>query len=149
MIQLIRTDSSHPDFIDLVKQLDADLAVRDGEDHDFYHQYNGIADIKYAIVAHENEVPISCGAIKAFDAESVEVKRMYTVENGRGQGIASKVLAELEQWAKELGYQRCILETGARNPEAIGLYQKYGYQQIPNYGQYAGVENSRCFEKRL
>lgn len=149
MIQLTRTDSSHPDFIGLVKLLDADLAVRDGDDHAFYHQYNGIADIKYAIVAYENDAPLSCGAIKAFDAESVEVKRMYTVENGRGKGIASKVLAELEQWAKELGYQRCILETGIRNPEAIGLYQKYGYQQIPNYGQYAGVENSRCFEKQL
>ncbi|SIT88092.1 GNAT family N-acetyltransferase [Pontibacter indicus] len=79
----------------------------------------------------------------------MEVKRMYVLPEGRNQGIASKVLAELEAWAQELAYARCILETGLKQPEAIGLYQKSGYQQIPNYAQYAGVENSVCFEKVL
>jgi len=74
---------------------------------------------------------------------------MYTLPGSRGKGIASQVLAELERWAAELSYEKCLLETGKRQPEAIALYKKRGYRLIPNYGQYAGVENSVCFEKIL
>ena len=58
-----------------------------------------------------------------------------------------EILAELETWAAELSFAKCILETGKRQPEAIGLYKKNGYKLIPNYGQYAEIENSVCFEK--
>jgi GNAT superfamily N-acetyltransferase len=74
---------------------------------------------------------------------------MYTVPAFRGQGIAAAVLNALEQWAAELSYESCVLETGKRQPEAIALYKKSGYIIIPNYGQYAGVENSVCFRKTL
>jgi len=74
---------------------------------------------------------------------------MYTLPDSRGKGVASLILAELERWAAELSYGKCVLETGKRQPEAIGLYKKRGYQLIPNYGQYTGVENSVCFEKVL
>lgn len=146
---ILRTDSGHPDFLELVRQLDIDLAVRDGDDHAFYHQFNHVDKIKYVVVAFENEVAVGCGAIKAYDAESMEVKRMYTPPEHRGKGIAVTVLSELEKWAAELGYKRCILETGKMQPEAIALYTKCGYQVIVNYGQYADVENSVCFEKKL
>ena len=79
----------------------------------------------------------------------MEIKRMYTSPGSRGTGIATKILTELEVWATELSYERCVLETGKRQPEAIRLYTKSGYQQIPNYGQYVGIENSICFEKEL
>lgn len=92
---------------------------------------------------------MACGAIKEFDSETMEVKRMYTSEESRGQGLASEVLAELESWAKELGYKCCVLETGLRQAAAISLYKKNNYHLIPNYGQYIGVENSRCFRKSL
>ena len=149
MITTIRTDASHADFIALVKALDADLANRDGRDHSFYNTFNKIDAIKYAVVAYENDTPVSCGAIKEYTPGTMEVKRMYTVPEHRGKGIAAVVLKELELWAKELGYKTCILETGKRQPEAIWLYQKNGYTTIPNYGQYAGVDNSVCFEKHL
>jgi len=55
----------------------------------------------------------------------------------------------LEHWAVELGYKKCVLETGKRQPDAIALYTKQGYESIPNYGQYMGMENSVCFEKEL
>ena len=149
MINLIRTDSDNPDFIGLVQDLDADLAERDGTEHSFYDQFNKIARIKYVVVAYEDGKPVSCGAIKEYDPGTVEIKRMYTLPESRGKGIASQVLAALELWAAELSYNKCILETGKRQPEAIGLYQKNGYQLIPNFGQYAGIENSVCFEKKL
>ena len=149
MINLTKTDSDNKDFISLVKLLDAELAERDGEDHPFYAQFNKIDKIKYVVVAYENDKPLSCGAIKEYSTETMEVKRMYTLPESRGKGIATKVLIELEKWAKELSFEKCILETGKKQPEAIALYKKNGYKLIPNYGQYAGVDNSVCFEKEM
>ena len=147
MIKIIRTNSDDQDFIDLVKNLDVDLAERDGNDHSFYAQFNNIDKIKYVVVAYENSKPMGCGAIKEYAPNTMEIKRMYTSPESRGKGIATKVLTELEIWATELSYEKCILETGKKQHEAIGLYKKNGYKLIPNYGQYAEIENSLCFEK--
>ena len=149
MTTIIRTDSANPDFIELVKLLDADLAKRDGKDHSFYAQFNKIDTIKNAIVLYDNDKPVGCGAMKEYLPDAMEIKRMYTLPESRGHGIAGKVLTELENWAKELSYIKCVLETGKKQPEAIGLYTRHGYIIIPNYGQYAGIENSVCFEKVL
>ncbi len=149
MIQLVRTDSKNLNFVNLVSKLDADLGERDGEDHAFYHQFNSIDAIKYAVVAYSNEIAVGCGAIKEQDANCMEVKRMYVTPEARGKGIATKVLQELEKWAAELNFTSCVLETGKRQPEAIALYKKNGYRTIPNYGHYVGVENSMCFKKTV
>ena len=149
MIKLIRTDSDNKDFIHLVKYLDAELAVLDGDEHAFYAQLNKTDKIKHVIVAYENDKPISCGAIREYSLTIMEVKRMYTIPERRGKGIATKVLNELENWASELAYQKCILETGKRQPDAIWLYKKNGYKTIPNYGKYVEMENSVCFEKGI
>ena len=149
VIKIIRTNSDNQDFIELVKHLDADLAERDGAEHSFYAQFNKIDKIKYVVVAYENSKPMSCGAIKEYAPNTMEIKRMYTLPESRGKGIATKVLSELEIWATELSYEKCILETGKKQPEAIGLYKKNGYKLIPNYGQYAEIENSLCFEKHI
>ena len=125
------------------------LHIRDGKDHLFYSQFNSINKIKYVVLAYENEKPLGCGALKEYDKGTMEVKRMYTSPSVRKKGIATRILSELENWACELSYKKCILETGKRQTEAIGLYKKNGYTLIPNYGQYVGVENSVCFEKEI
>ena len=147
MVILIRTDSSNNDFRGLVQLLDADLRIRDGEDHAFYAQFNKIDAIKNALVAYMENKPVACGAFKPFGDKAVEIKRMYVQPDYRGQGIAKKIVGELENWAAELGLQSSVLETGQNQPEAIGLYQKLGYKKIPNYGQYANVTNSVCMQK--
>lgn len=147
MINVIRTDSSNKDFQELVKLLDAELKIRDGEDHAFYSQYNKIDKLNYVVVAYVGDKPVGCGAFKPYEENTCEIKRMYVLNEERKKGIALKVLNELEVWSKELGFDSCILETGIMQPEAIGLYQKAGYKLIPNYGQYAGVENSVCMRK--
>lgn len=149
MIKLIRTNSSDKDFRTLVDALDKDLAIRDGEEHSFFAQFNKIDLIKHVVVAYSGNEPVGCGAIKEYAAGTMEVKRMYVSPEKRGQGIASLVLRELELWAKEVNYASCILETGYKQPEAISLYKRNLYNIIPNYGQYAGVESSVCFEKVL
>lgn len=148
-IDLKRTDSSDRDFIDLVTLLDLDLAKSDGEDHEFYHQYNQIDNLKYVVVAYHMDKPIGCGAIKGFDPITMEVKRMYTLPENRGMGVASALLNALEQWTKELTCEKCVLETGLKQIAALALYPKMGYVRIPNYGQYKGIENSVCFLKSL
>lgn len=149
MPELFRTDSDNNDFKLLVKLLDEDLAIRDGADHAFYAQYNYIDKIKNAVVVFIDKKAVACGAFKKYSDSKVEIKRMYVVENFRGQGIAQKVLAELEKWAGELNFSECILETGKKQPEAISLYQKAGYTIIKNYGQYENIENSICMTKKI
>jgi GNAT superfamily N-acetyltransferase len=149
MIKIVRTNSDDRDFIKLVKELDDFLAELDGEEHAFYNQLNKIDKLKHVIVAYENNKPVGCGAIREYSPEKMEVKRMYTLPEHRGKGIATKILTELETWASELSYPKCVLETGKRQPEAIGLYKKNGYKIIPNYGKYAQMDNSVCFEKEL
>ena len=149
MIKLVRTDSNNQNFIELIKYLDADLAEKDGEEHPFYDQFNKIDKIKHVVVAYENEHATGCGALKEYAPNIMEIKRMYTSPGSRGKGIATKILTELETWAGELCYEKCLLETGTKQLDAIGLYKKNGYKRISNYGQYATVANSLCFEKEL
>ena len=149
MIDLLRTTSDHTDFQSLVVQLDAYLQEIDGEDHAFYSKYNKSNLLKNALIAYENTIPVSIGAYKEYDSETIEIKRMFTFPEQRGKGIAKTILTELENWAREENYSIAILETGVELKVAISLYQKMGYQLIENYGQYSGVENSICMKKHL
>lgn len=149
MIKLIRTTRDDPHFLKLVEALDQELAVVDGEDHAFYSQYNTLGQLGWTVVAYQNGLPVGCGALKKLDTNTVEIKRMFVDQHSRSEGVASQILHELEQWARELGFTTCVLETGKRLPAAVNLYQKRGYQPTENYGQYIGVENSLCFKKLL
>jgi len=144
-----RTDSSNKDFRYLVSLLDADLAIRDGEDHAFYAQYNKTDSIRNVIVCYFHEKPVGIGAFKQYEPGKAEIKRMFVLPEFRGKGIAFQILQELEKWAAELDYTESILETGKKQPEAIALYEKSGYKIISNYGQYENVENSVCMSKKI
>ncbi|MDO9187655.1 MAG: GNAT family N-acetyltransferase [Bacteroidia bacterium] len=149
MLTLIRTNSENKNFQDLVLELDKDLAKKNGDTNDFFAQYNKTDLIKNVVVALNDYLPVGCGAMKEFDNSTMEIKRMYVTIEMRGKGVAVAVLNDLESWAKELGYKKCVLETGDKMLEAIGLYKKSGYKIIKNYGQYENIESSICFEKEL
>ena len=146
---LFRTDSAHPAYRELVALLDADLKIRDGDDHAFFAQYNKSDDIRNVVLFFNDNIALGCGAFKFFAPGTVEIKRMFVRPEHRGQRIASQILTELELWASELKYIECVLETGIKQPEAIALYQKSGYTRIPNYGQYENVATSVCMTKIL
>jgi putative acetyltransferase len=101
------------------------------------------------VVAYMDKQPVGCGAIKEYEESMMEIKRMFVPIENRGKGIASGILQELQQWAKELGYKKCILETGDQMVEAIGLYKKHAFIIIQNYGQYENITSSICFEKKI
>ncbi len=149
MITIVRTNSDNIDFIELVKSLDAFLTIADGDDHDFYDQYNNIDVLNHVVIAYKDKQPLGCGAIKKYDNESIEIKRMFVNPESRGLGIATKILEELEIWTKELGYKKCILETGKVLKNAQKLYQNNGYKLRSNYEPYKNVLTSVCFEKQI
>ena len=126
-------------------------------------RYAGVGDIGPAREAHMFEPPggvflvtrtddgraIACGGVCRFDAARAELKRMYVLPESRGTGLGRLLLEALERDARRLGYTGIVLETGDKQPEALGLYVSAGYGPIPCYGVYATRALSRCFEKTL
>ena len=149
MPTLKKTNSENIDFINLVQELDKVLHEINGDEQSFFTQFNKIDMIKHVVIAYENDIPIGCGAIKEYSSDTMEVKRMFVDPKSQGKGIASKILKELELWAKELGYKKCILETGIKQTRAIVLYKRNNFEIIENYGQYKDIKDSVCFEKNL
>jgi len=147
-MKLLKTNSNHPDFQKLTRLFDDYLVEIDGDEKDFFAQYNQIY-IDNVIVCYEDEIAVGCGAFKEYEPTVAEIKRMFVLPEKRGNGIASTVLNFLEIWAKENGFQHAILETSNQLTNAISLYQKSGYEVIPNYGQYIDVESSVCMKKIL
>ena len=147
MSKIVRTDAKNSDFLKLISELDAYLRITDGDDHEFYNQFNTLEKIKNVVIAYQNDKAVGCGAFRAIDTKTVEIKRMFVKKKYRGTKTASSILQALEEWALEEGFKKCILETGDRQIEAINFYIKSGYIKIANYGQYAQMDNSNCFEK--
>ena len=146
---IIRTNGNHPEFIKLVSQLDAILRELDGEEHEFYAQFNKIDTLEHVVLLYIDQLAVGCGALKKYSIDTMEIKRMYVLPEYRSLGIATKILSELESWMLSLGNTTSILETGIKQKDAIALYQKNHYIRIPSYSQYKDVENSVCFSKIL
>jgi GNAT superfamily N-acetyltransferase len=106
-------------------------------------------DMTRFLIAFDDDAvtPIACGGLRRIDDRHGEVKRMFVVADRRGTGVATAVLHALERIARdELGWDRLVLETGDRQPDAIRFYQREGYTRIPNFGYYAASEYSLCYE---
>jgi len=143
----------------LVTAAQADLAERYGSGDE-----NPVEAVEFDppegafMVAYLDDQPVACGGWRTLshytdggdDREDVaEIKRMYSVPAVRGRGVAQAVLHALEDSARERGMKRVVLETGERNPEAIGFYAKYGYQRITNYGYYKNEPDCLSFGRDL
>lgn len=146
-----RTDGKNKDFIENCRLLDMDLDRRVGKkiQRDKYKQYNQLDEIRQAIVVYEGGKAVGGGAIRKYDDKNVELKRIFVHPAYQGQGIGSRLVFLLMEWAKELGYQRIILETGELLAESCAVYKKLGFQVIPNYGAYVNMPESLCMAKDL
>jgi putative acetyltransferase len=147
MFIITRENSRSTDFKYLTGLLDRGLTETYGALQATYDKFNVIEYLNTVVIARMDSTPVGCGCFKQFEKDTIEIKRMFVKTENRGSGIATKMLAELERWAMELGYSRSILETGIKQVEAIQLYTKNGYKQIGNFGQYAGIATSICFAK--
>jgi GNAT superfamily N-acetyltransferase len=146
-IQLRRSDPSDPDFAMLTDLLDLELWERNPDRQSDYVVHNALSADTRTVVACSEGQPVGSGAFRKLDTCTAEIKRMFVREESRGQGISKLVLAELENWAREVGCNRALIETGMPHFEAISLYKKTGYKVIENYGPYKNLPNSVCMEK--
>lgn len=145
----LRTDSKNKDFQTLINSLDAYLSDINGDEHGFFSQYNSVDHINNVVIIYKGDIAVACGAFKPFDKNTAEVKRMFVHPEYRGKKFSRLILTELETWASELGFHKCVLETSRKLTAAVNLYQNSGYEKIENYGQYIGVATSICFEKTI
>jgi GNAT superfamily N-acetyltransferase len=139
------------DSLSLIDQLTSELAAKYGDDGGAksFHPGEMVVEGAAFLVARVNDRAVGCGAIRPFRPGLAEIKRMFVVPEKRGTGVARRILLELESIATSLGYSMVRLETGLKQPEAIGLYESAGYQRVPCYGQYTNNPMSVCFEKSL
>ena len=146
-----RTDGKDKDFIENCRLLDMDLDRRVGKEikRDKYKKYNQLDEIKEAIVVYEDDKAIGGGAIRRYDDENIELKRVYVHTEYQGRGIGSRLVSLLIEWAVELGYERMILETGELLAESCAVYKKLGFKVIPNYGPYVDMPESLCMAMDL
>jgi GNAT superfamily N-acetyltransferase len=111
------------------------------------------------VVARRLGRPVGCGAVRWLRESALmrelgprvgELKRMYVAPEVRGHGIGRALLARLEAEACTLGLNRLVLETGTRQVEALALYRRTGFIEIPAYGEYATSRaTSVCLAKAL
>ena len=146
-----RTNGANADFIENCRLLDMDLDRRVGKKikRDKYRKYNQLDEIREAIVVYEDNKAIGGGAIRRYDDENVELKRVFVHTEYQGRGIGSRLVSSLIEWAMELGYRRMILETGELLAESCAVYRKLGFEVIPNYGPYVDMPDSLCMAKDL
>lgn len=101
------------------------------------------------LVARLGDMAVGCGGIRQVDGSTAEIKRMYVRPGSRNTGVARKVLAALESWARQQGYERIILESGTAQPDACALYESSGYERIEPYGVWKDSAESICYSKKL
>jgi GNAT superfamily N-acetyltransferase len=136
----------------LIGALNAELEERYPEEGANFFRLDAdeVADGRGAfLVAYLDGQPVGCGAIRKNEPGVAEIKRMYVAPHVRGRGVGRLVLDELEAIARQLGVRRLVLETGPRQPEAIALYRRAGFVEIPLFGEYVGAEFSVCMAKDL
>jgi GNAT superfamily N-acetyltransferase len=134
----------------LVAELLRDLAERyGGEDPDEPSPSELAPPGGAFFVAYLDDRPVGCGGLRRHADGVGEIKRMYTRPGARRLGVGRTVLAAVEHRALEVGYDRLVLETGTKQPEAIEMYRSLGYEPMQSYGQYRDYPDSRCFTRTL
>ncbi len=143
-----RPDSA--DAVALITELETELdplypaASRHG-----YSVEKLIAQQVAFFVLRSGGVPAGCGGIQLFGTEYGELKRMYVRPTFRGLGHGRRVLEHLAEYAGGLGVGLLRLETGIHQTAAIRLYERWGFQRIPPFGEYREDPLSIFFEKRI
>jgi GNAT superfamily N-acetyltransferase len=107
------------------------------------------ADVALFLVAFDGEEAIGCGGLRPLDQTHGEIKRMFVRLSYRGKGVSTAILRGLEAAARDRGWERLVLETGDRQPDAMRFYEREGYSPIPRFGYYVDSELSRCYERVL
>jgi putative acetyltransferase len=103
-------------------------------------------NVLFAVARDADGTAIGCGGMALLDGYG-ELKRMFVPPAQRGRGLGRALLQSLEQQSAARGYLLFRLETGFRQPEALRLYERAGYQRRGPFGDYIEDPNSVFMEK--
>ena len=148
-MKLTPCDWSDPDAVALRAAQRVDIEARYGTPDSEPGPAPTADDMTAFFLLRDGDEAVACGGLRALDPTSGEIKRMFVPAEHRGRGFSRIVLNGLEKHARSLGWSRLLLETGDRQPEAVGLYESAGYRRFPKFGHYAGSDISLCFAKNL
>jgi GNAT superfamily N-acetyltransferase len=151
-IRIEQRDPHESICVALIIELSAELGTLYGGDGTAAFVASDVTVPRAAfVVAWLDGFPVGCGALRPTKEkeDTAEVKRMYVRPVARGKGLSLRILGKLESLASDFGYKTVILETGIRQPQAIGLYETSGYVRMGCYGQYEDDPLSLCFQKSL
>jgi putative acetyltransferase len=152
MIEIRRENILSPTAQRLIHSLNAELESRYPEEGANFFRLDA-DEVREGhggfFIAYTDGHPVGCGAIRRIEPEVAEIKRMYVAPGNRGLGIGSKILAQLEAEAHRLAIRRLVLETGPRQPEAIAIYKRAGFVEIPLFGEYVDPRFSYCMAKNV
>jgi putative acetyltransferase len=153
MISVDIESPSQPEAVQLLQEFSSDLVnlYRDLSDDGLWaFRAEEVTPLRTGfVVARLDGKPVGCGALCLLEDDTAEIKRLFVVPGARGHGVAARILAKLEELARNFGYEGIRLETGVKQPESMALFGKAGYYRIPNFGRYAESSVSACFEKRI
>jgi GNAT superfamily N-acetyltransferase len=151
-IEIRREDILSPTAQQLIHSLNAELESRYPEDGANFFRLDP-DEVREGqggfFIAYIDNHPVGCGAIRRIEPKVAEIKRMYVAPGNRGRGVGGKILAELEAEALKMGIRRIVLETGPRQPEAIAIYKRAGFSEIPLFGEYVDPRYSLCMAKNV
>lgn len=149
-MKIVEVEFDHPASVALRAAQRAEIALRYGTDDSEPGPAPTADDITVFFVAFDDDdLPSGCGGLRQRDATEAEIKRMFVAPAHRGTGVGVALLARLEQYGRERGWARLVLETGTEQPDAIRFYTREGYEPIPNFGYYIDSPLSLCFAKPL
>ncbi len=151
-IELINTSPEAPDAQELMGALSRHLQTITGDGGTRNFTADSVqSDRAMFVIAYRDGRPCGCGALRPLNSGTTstvcEIKRMYS--RLPGEGIGSKILKNLEQYAVKMGYLEVWLETRRVNVVAMNFYKAHGYVERENYGPYVGRSEAVCFEKKL
>lgn len=93
--------------------------------------------------------PVGCGALREFDRVTAELRRMYVRPEHRRKHVGHTILAHLIASARELGYERLVLETGDKQRPAVAFYESHGFTRIKPFGEHVDDGTSLCYELHI
>lgn len=149
VIEVVKITSENPDFVFLIETFDTFLWERYPELKKDYWGNNLIEFNPNVIIVYLDKKPVGCGCFKKYNKDTAELKRMFVSPEARGLGLAQLIIKEVENEAKNQGFETLILETLYKQIEAINLYQKVGFEIVENYEPYVGLTNSVCMSKSI
>lgn len=146
-ITVEREAPDSPDATVLVNALERHLAERYPAESRHGYSVEKLIEREVAFfVVRVDGAPAGCGGIELVGDDYCEIKRMWVDPAFRGLGLGRVVLERLLEHAREHGVDVVRLETGVDQVEAIGLYESFGFRQIPPFRPYFDDPVSLCFE---